>query len=270
MAVDILAWNLADGLSDKDRATGIVKVVEAQQPTAAVFSEAWQQGEEKVLDGVLKEFQDFGYEVIAVPYEDTEARDDRHGMLGLVRTEAFNASRPSGPISMLSRSAIHLSMIDPKSNIPFDFFGVHLNDRNEDSRLEQAHALLDIAGDVDPVIIGGDFNAMYRRGAWPRTLHLIGPLFQPVPEINYAPGYKPPRLHFVGDVFRRAGEMAEGTTLSTFREAGFWDTHPKHRPTIGPFNLDHILVRDLRVIDQQTHPKTPHSDHHAISAVLVV
>jgi hypothetical protein len=60
VAVDILAWNLADGLSDKDRATGIVKVVEAQQPTAAVFSEAWQQGEEKVLDGVLKEFQDFG------------------------------------------------------------------------------------------------------------------------------------------------------------------------------------------------------------------
>jgi endonuclease/exonuclease/phosphatase family metal-dependent hydrolase len=266
MAVEVLAWNIADGFSDEARAAGILQTVQEHEPTAAVFSEAWHEGDERVLEHVVEKLEDFGYVVTPQLYEDAEARDDRHGMVGIVRSEAVD--RPATAVRLAGRNAIHLSMADPRDGASIDFFGVHFNDRGERGRMEQAQALLDIVGDARPVIIGGDFNAMYHRGVWPRALAQTTPLSRHVPEINYAPGYKPPKVHHFLDRLRRAGEMACGATLQAFSDVGFQDTHPAHRPTVGPFNLDHILVRGPRVASRQIHPKTD-SDHHAISAVVV-
>jgi endonuclease/exonuclease/phosphatase family metal-dependent hydrolase len=266
MAVEVFAWNVADGFSDQERSANILKVVQQQQPTAAVFSEAWHESEAHLLDDVLEAFEGLGYAVTPILYEDAEERDDRHGILGIVRTEAVD--KPSRSIRLASRSAIHLSMADPESDDPIDLFGVHLNDRNESSRLEQAHALLEIIGDSSPAVVGGDFNAMHRRGVWPQVLAVTAPLLHPIPEINYAPDYTPPKVHHILDGLRRASEMACGSTLQAFADVDFRDAHPQHRPTMLMFNVDHILARGLQVIDRQIHAKTPDSDHQAISAVL--
>ena len=83
MDLEILSWNLADGLSFESKARGIIDVVKAQKPTVAVFPEAWQEGETKYLDLSLEEFDKAGYETSQVLYEDLEQRSDRHGFLGI-------------------------------------------------------------------------------------------------------------------------------------------------------------------------------------------
>jgi endonuclease/exonuclease/phosphatase family metal-dependent hydrolase len=171
---------------------------------------------------------------------------------------------------MIGRSAIYLPIIDRVRDENIDIYGVHLNDRNEASRVQEATSLLDMIGnDNDKVIVGGDFNATYRKDALGRILRVAIPLFRSVPVIDYKPGHKPPKLHHLADMTRRASQMAIGTTLELFEAANFEDADPDHRPTAGPFNIDHLLGRNVKFFDHEVLPKTPYSDHHAISATLL-
>ena len=169
---------------------------------------------------------------------------------------------------MAGRNAIYLPLIDHIIEKSIDVYGVHLNDRSEKSRLEQARSLIQHIGIDERVVVAGDFNASYRQDRLGRILRLTRPLFSLVPVIDYKPGIKPSKLHHYADRARRASQMAIGTTLKVFEAAGFEDADPDHRPTAGPLNIDHIVVRDLGVLKHQVIPKTAYSDHRAISATL--
>jgi len=271
VSVEIMAWNIADGFSDKDRYEGIVEVVTERMPDAIIFSEAWHQDQVAWLGEAARHFMSAGYNLRHTKYEDDEDRDDRHGLLAMVHRRAWGGH--SSVVRISGRNALMMGMKDPATGARFNFYGAHLNDRSEASRLSQVAAMiraLNIVGGDNPVVVAGDLNASYRKGLVPGAFRLVGPLFKDVPVVNYAPGYKPDRLTFAADSLRRAGEMAIGSTMQAFRDEGFKDAHPGHRPTISLLNLDHILVRGPRVIDSEVLPKTPLSDHRAITATLEV
>jgi len=85
MAIDVLAWNVLDAFSDEQRARGVLDVTLQQRPDVAVFSEAWREGQEGLLDNVYGHLDKAGYSIAGGLYEDDDGREDRHGILAIVR-----------------------------------------------------------------------------------------------------------------------------------------------------------------------------------------
>lgn len=264
MAVEVMAWNVLDAFSDPGRARGVLEVVQADRPDVAVFSEAWRESEDHLVDGLLGDLSDIGYTAVHGLYDDNDGRLDRHGILGIVRNELVADQKPQ-LISLGSRNAAHIPFIDEASGAEIDFFGAHLDDRSEKRRLAQASQLVARAGLSERAVIGGDFNAMYRNDRLAKVLRPLGSIAQRLPTVDPRPDFKPPKLQRFGSLASRLTAMATGTTMQQFEAAGFEDADPERQPTKGPFALDHIVVRGLEVTEQRTHPKSPLSDHRALS-----
>jgi len=266
MAVEIMAWNVLDAFSDESRGRGVLQVVQEQRPDAAVFSEAWREGKDELLDNVLDDLGRSGYTVAHGLYEDNDGRQDRHGIMGIVRSELVADQKPQ-LVSLGSRNAVHVPVVNPASGgeTVFDFFGVHLDDRSEQRRLAQAERLIAAADFSGRVVVGGDLNAMHRTDPRAKALRLVRPIARCMPTVDPRPDFKPPKLKRIGSLASRLTEMATGTTLGRFEEAGFEDTDARRQPTRGPFNIDHILIRGLVAFGQRTHDKSPLSDHRAVS-----
>ncbi|HSX32563.1 MAG TPA: endonuclease/exonuclease/phosphatase family protein [Candidatus Saccharimonadales bacterium] len=270
MAVEVMAWNVLDAFSDEQRARGVLKVVaEERRPDAALFSEAWREGKDGLLDKVFEDLDRNGYVVTHGLYQDNDGRQDRHGIVGIVRKERVADQRPQ-LISLSSRNAVHMPLVsaDHGTETVVDFFGAHLDDRLEGRRLAQAVRLIRVAEFSSHALIGGDFNAMQRGDPSAKALRFVRPIARRMPTVEPRPDFKPPKLKRIGSLASRLTDMATGTTMQRFEEAGFRDTDPKNRPTKGPFMLDHIVTRGLEVIGQETHAKSPLSDHRAISALV--
>jgi endonuclease/exonuclease/phosphatase (EEP) superfamily protein YafD len=266
MAVEVMAWNVLDAFSDESRARGVLQVVQEQRPDAAVFSEAWREGKDELLDDVLDALNRSGYTVAHGLYEDNDGRQDRHGIIGIVRSELVADQKPQ-LVSLGSRNAVHVPVVNTAGDTEtvFDFFGAHLDDRSERRRLSQAERLIATADFSGRVVVGGDLNAMHRSDPRAKALRVVRPIARRMPTVDPRPDFKPPKLKRIGSLASRLTDMATGTTLERFEEAGFEDTDTRHQPTKGPFNLDYILVKGLVAFGQRTHDKSPLSDHRAIS-----
>lgn len=272
MAVEIMAWNVLDAFSDESRAKGVLQVVQEQHPDAAVFSEAWREDKDHLIDDVLEDLDGNGYTVTHGLYADDDGRQDRHGIIGIVRNEVVADNKPQ-IVSLGSRNAVHMPLLNMTGNNTetiLDFFGVHLDDRSEQRRLAQVERLIAATEFSGKIAIGGDLNAMHRADPLARTLRMVRPIVQRMPTIAPRPDFKPPRLKRIGSLASRLTDMATGTTLQQLESAGFVDADTSHQPTKGPFNLDHILLKGLVAFSQRTHEKSHLSDHRAVSALVGV
>lgn len=158
-------------------------------------------------------------------------------------------------------------------------YGVHLSDQGKKQRQESASALAENwkarqnRGEISGAIKMGDFNNTHGHGLRNVAARAAGNTFERFVTVedfyNHAAKFK----RLAGKVIR-AGEMADGTVLDTFMQAGFVDADPQGRPTRTGFQLDHILGVEVDLVDFTHHPRStarhpkPLSDHTPITATV--
>jgi endonuclease/exonuclease/phosphatase family metal-dependent hydrolase len=152
----------------------------------------------------------------------------------------------------------------------FRIFGIHLDDRQESTRLEQINDLEKIINQSKlPTIVVGDFNAMHGDDIWPASFLRSQPV-------------KILAKHILPVISLRAIEMATGSTLKLLQTAtGLTDADPQHHPTTTPkmrgqewlpsvrlIQIDHIFVsKNIKVNNFKIMPDGG-ADHRAIVAEL--
>lgn len=251
----------------------IVEAIKRLNSDIVFLPEAFD-GSKKVESDILYRLEELNYSFVAVPYNEHSDRQfqavvDPH-MLFLSKLEVVRHQecRP-GDI----RNMIVADVIDPASHQVVRFFGVHLDDRNEENRLCQLDDLVPlITASEFPAVVMGDFNAMYSSSMIARFLRnqLTRNVLDLLPH------------HQIKDVLRRLSQMAIGDTLQKLE--GMTDlvgadaekrptTTPKMRglewmPSIRLAQIDHIFVSPDIKVGNLSIAKDGGSDHRAISAVI--
>lgn len=267
MALEVMSWNIRDGLSNEAMADTVIAHIETAMPDVLVLAEAYRENKQPTMGEKLHILGDLGYCAIAAPYADDDGRADRHYLVGCARDELVESAEA---LSLGTRNALYLQVVDPASDKLIDTFLTHLDDRRESRRLAQAQHLLAAIDPEAPAIIAGDMNAMHSDDPRARLLRMARPLAKRLPTIEPRPDYKYPKLKRMGSLASRLTDMATGTTLAAFEAAGFADANTQHLPTRGPVTIDYIMARDLLVNNDSfvVHDQTEVSDHRAISAVV--
>lgn len=271
MAQKVLSWNVRDGLGDAERAAPITEFVLGAQPDVAFFPEAAHEDmldSDTFLDAVDLLRKD-GYESYYFPYNDIDGRTDRHGFLAIGRNVIT-----AWAMSMGGRRAANVRVLDTESDTYIRFFGAHLDDRLEQTRLAQVTHLLGHYGmTADPTVVAGDLNSMHYQDSRTRKLRNFAPLADKMPVLD--PGRwnqltaAQKVLHIpgrIGSLATRLTGMAAGTTLQRFAEAGFTDADRAYCGTKGSYQLDHVLyTSELEVVSPlRIHEHKGLSDHSAI------
>lgn len=148
----------------------------------------------------------------------------------------------------------------------------HLDDLTEDRRLQQVDEIVDYSKNTDdPIIMLGDFNAMWRQD-WRKLLasSATRQFFAILPSET---------LRYV---LTRLSLMAIGTVMERLKNAGLTDADPKHRPTTTPkmrsmphmpsirlVQIDHILTRGVEC-GPVTIGKDGGSDHRSLCVEITV
>ena len=269
MSIEIATWNLRDGFSDPNRMDGIVQTLIDAHPTVAILPEAYREGHESHLPAITELFSQAGYTAIHGLYNDHDGRLDRHGIMGVVKTESLRGDPQI--IKTLGRSALHIPIKDSDSGATMDVYGVHLDDRREETRQAYASGLLKLMrrSSADISVAGGDFNAMHRKSWRSRILRALRPIAKRLPTIEPRPDFKYPKLKRLGSLVSRLTGMANGGTMQKFTTAGFRDTHPNQPATIGSFNLDHIVFKGNVTAVGNPVQKTNKSDHRLLTASFI-
>lgn len=272
MAIKIASWNVEGRLTryngGKKRGTPerIIEEVTRLDADIVVLPEAY-------LDSPLKESSDrlkeLGYKWYDTQYHDTLHDEDvaKWGypfMRVLYRIPVVDIeTKRWGDM----RNLPLVTAIDPETKREFYIIAIHLDDITEERRLKQLDEIISfIQKSKIPVIMLGDFNAMWHKG-WPRLLTI--PLVQLV--IEY--------LTFgrLRDVLTRLSRMATGTVMERLRKAGLTDADPRHRPTTTPkmrgmsfmpsvrlVQIDHMLVSKEIEISVPIIGKDGGSDHRSL------
>ncbi len=277
MAIEVLSWNLYDGLSNPAKVDGILGAIKEVGPTVAVLPEAYDEYRKDSLtfEGALEEIERMGYVPVAALNDDEEYREDRHGSVAMIKREHYLSAFSQGAVELTGRNALQVSVEDPESGNPISVYGVHLDDREENTRIVEVQQLIANVEQTrsEQTVLAGDFNALHFRDTMSIALRLVKPLFAGAEFISYRPGGEYPFFAEKKDKIRRLSSMATGQTLERLIWNGFSDADRKHTPTfpvLGPLavNVDHILYKGniWPVTDSFTaHPKTDLTDHRAVS-----
>lgn len=276
MAIEVVAWNIQDGLSKQDKATQITDSLLRFDADLIMVAEAASddtRGRDSIA-AASERFVQHGYQSTSHPYNDSDNRIDRHIWLALTREGV--GDKPKA-ISLNSRTAAEIEFTDPETGKEANFYGVHLDDRSETMRHRQVARLLRRSG-ISDAIIAGDFNAMHKDDARARALRLSGIVARRLPTIE--PGLyhtlsstekRKYTLHRVGSLATRLVEMADGNTMLRLTDAGYEDADPERQPTKGPVQIDHIMhTSDILVVKNTVVDESGLSDHRAITATLSV
>ena len=279
MALKILAQNALDVFSDPKTANEYVVLMEQLRPDVAVFSEAYDADRLQAVPQAMEALSSLGYIVVHGPYDDTDGRKDRHGIVLIIRKELIDGNRSGRLVRVGMRNIAECWVVDPVTQTSIHVFGVHLNDRSEAKRQAELDDLLSmVLQPAEPAIVAGDLNAIYARDAW--NWRVLGARFVALlVRLHLFPATDPTRtlhqrktLGRLGSRYRRLSEMASGKTMARLQVSGFGDADPAHHPTFPtevPFvQLDHIMVSPgLQVQHFELLPKNS-SDHLGIMAVV--
>jgi endonuclease/exonuclease/phosphatase family metal-dependent hydrolase len=172
------------------------------------------------------------------------------------------------------RNAIDVVIDDPETGLPIRVIGIHLDDRNEEFRLRQVEDLeLLIANSDIPVVLLGDFNAMYGdslRAKFMRS-RFARLIAETIPNEN------------MSDFAVRATDMATGTTMARLTAPGMLiDADSLHLPTATPkvrgleylpslplIGIDHILHSpELKSSGHEVGAHDSGSDHRSVKAKI--
>ena len=149
----------------------------------------------------------------------------------------------------------------------------HLDDLTEERRLVQTSAIAEYLKTVrTPVIMAGDFNAMWHRG-WQQYLAMNSAksLFRAIP------------LNKLSDVLTRLSRMATGRVMTLLKEAGLHEADPSYRPTTTPkmrsmpwmpsirlAQIDHILFSPGVAVSTPVIGADKGSDHRSLLAKVTI
>lgn len=243
----VMALHVQDAFDDIAAADRVMRIIREQKPAAALFTEAWAEDKGYLVDAVAAGFRYLGYQVHHVLNDDSgeePQRQDRHGMMGIVRNPRLTDAQP-GEVRLGTRNALVLPLVDRRTDMEMKLYGVHLDDDNEGRRLAQAEELIRLAQADDRLLVGGKFNAMYRTDSSVKVVRGLGVAARILPAVHPRSGRKPNRLERFASLSIRSGDMADGRTMRAFQSAGFTDADPQHQPTKGPFSLDRFVYRGL-------------------------
>jgi|GEM_PF-2532732 len=266
----VMALHVQDAFSQQQSAERVMRLIKHHKPAAAIFTEAWAEGEEALLDDVTTAFHDMGYQVERTLNDDDgeePPRVDRHGMMGIVRNPRLTEGQ-SGDVRLGTRNALVLPLVDRRTDTELKLYGLHLDDDNEARRLAQAKELIRITDDDEALLIGGKFNAMYRSDVKTNVIRTLGVAARILPAVHPREGADPTKLQRFASLSVRSGDMAQGGTMRAFQAADFIDADPRHQPTKGPFSLDRFVSRGLARQVRLSRSKPLFKDQRGICVVL--
>ncbi len=254
MAVDILTANVLDGFSDGQTARHLTQQINGLRPDIAIFPEAFTEGAEEWLPLVEREFNEAGYHVVHGPYDDTDGRTDRHGILAIARTEIVEPDS-IGLVRFAGRTGVRMVAYDDARQQELDVFGFHADDRLPVTRAEQTIDFIEMMDPKMPTALAGDLNNMHRRDGRARLLRAIRPLAELLPVADPA-SLLPGAERKPKDLQALLGRIGSLTTRLSGMAVGDRDADPHHRPTMPDsrwlppvVQLDHVMVsRHLGVV----------------------
>lgn len=250
MATEITLHNIKDGFSSEKRAEDLVPRTLKGRPDAAVFLEAYAEHRLEPVAGVVEEFERYGYSVAHGLYEDDDDRQDRHGMMVIIKNELLGEAPPA-VIRLGGRSAIKATLA-PQDSEPFDLFAIHFDDRSEDSRLRMVadiarHADIDERGKfMGPTAVASSIVGLPKDEMVSRSLRFIRPAVSRLPQADPNPINLPPKWPYRFGLARRLSGMALGMAYDQLEAYGVRSSDAYGVPTIPSLRplvqLDKIFV----------------------------
>jgi endonuclease/exonuclease/phosphatase family metal-dependent hydrolase len=268
----VIAFNINDNLNKKE--VELKRVLQKQidkhrnHPTLMTLAEAYRPGE--VDDAFVYRFGRYiGQIATSTPYETSDNRRDDH-VLVTSYDELLMAEPPQiTRVRLATRNAIRMVINNSRLGNNLSFFGLHLDDRSEESRLDQVDALLSIIDPNDRTIVAGDFNSMNRETAAAQIALKLGELGARWRPESIDPNVETGKRTLVAKLYG-VSEMAVGAPMRRLTDAGFEDSDNSYFPSstinivpgrLGP-RIDHVLHSEnagVTVIDTATFPGP--SDH---------
>jgi endonuclease/exonuclease/phosphatase family metal-dependent hydrolase len=276
MKIKITSWNIEGRLSHsgaKRRGTPdkIFLAIKKLNADILVLLEAHS---EATLDDIThaKQLAKLGYTIRSVPYQDdTYLRTDTYTdklslmLLSKLPIDKFEIIRLADIRNAFS-AIIDIDKNSPKIRI----IGLHLDDRQESTRLKQVADLSKIINQSQiPTMVLGDFNAMHGTDIWPATFLRSKPIAKITQSVSPI-------------IASRAVEMASGSTLKLLESnTRLVDADSKHRPTTTPkfrgaewlpsirlIQIDHMYISPEIKISNFEISADGGSDHRAISTTI--
>jgi endonuclease/exonuclease/phosphatase family metal-dependent hydrolase len=276
MLLKIASWNIEGRLSNiglqpqRGSSSQIIQQIKSINADLLILLEAHS---ELTLDDLKSHHQltSMGYKIYNVPYgDDTPKRQDaavpRLSMM-------FLSKLPVKKFDIIKLGNFRNAfMAQVGSDKLIQVVGLHLDDRSENTRLQQIGDLIKIIGQPKlPTIVSGDFNAMHGEDRWPAHF-LRNPIVQAITHI------------VLPNLAERATEMARGETIKLLEsKTGLVDADKSHRPTTTPkmrgqewlpsirlIQIDHMFIsKDITVKHFQVMPDGG-ADHRAIVADYLI
>lgn len=274
----VAAWNAQDAFGDDERQAAALETVKQLDADVLYIGEFDPGGHpiSSEIDEHQRNFAALGYRLCLSDYYRAGQLYNHplHHMAIADRTGGQTSEFTAG-----NRWAYHLSTNGS------DIIGIHHEDYREADRLEAAQQttlLLDglMADDERPQIVMGGFNAMDPDDEAATPLRLLRPTSEALrrrlgDDFDYyiRPQGLAGRRNRLASLAVRLIDMSSGSTVEWYRQQGFTQSDPLHRPTIGfgrgskpRYKIDHILGRNVEFSEYQT-MRTKVSDHIAIAAL---
>lgn len=259
MDVKIAAWNVRDKANSLPIQAGIV----GMSADIVFLAEAVREGEEFIPLPIVSH----QYQSIQIPYNDADDRPDRHEMVLLVRHR----------LTDFMIDMIHIGHRRPATIIRFrglSFVGVHLDDRQETTRKEQARSLLGELSDDPTAVVFGMLNSSAEGNLLYPMLHPAALAWKSMHLPIGVPQTPQSKLARAGSLLTRLDAMSSGETHRLFVEAGFIDADHRHQKTmkLGPVpavQLAHVLMRNVSAT-QFNRPRLTGSNNFPVTAWFVV
>jgi endonuclease/exonuclease/phosphatase family metal-dependent hydrolase len=272
MSLKIASWNIEGRLSVFDarprgNSTQIMAAITALNADVLVLLEAHSEDSVDTVSA-LPELRALGYHVLSVPYQDDMAfRTDSElqsslMLLSKLPVRNFETIR----LGRLRNGLAATIGYEPGRSLRV--IGIHLDDRSEETRLQQVADLSGVIRQTTlPTVVLGDFNAMHGGDLWPSQ-------FLQSPSMRLLSRLILPSLS------QRAIGMARGEALLELQaQTGLIDADPKHQPTSTPkmrgcewmpsvrlIQIDHMFVSSTIVVNNFAVARDGGADHRAISA----
>jgi endonuclease/exonuclease/phosphatase family metal-dependent hydrolase len=278
MAIKVACWNIEGRLTpyQKKGTRGtpdhILSEIKKLNADILVLPEAYHDSPNSGAD---RQLHDIGYEWHDTRYEDTEHESSikvwgeaYFRVLYRIPAYDFKIHRWGG-----IRNLPTFTAVDPETKREICVIPVHLDDLTEERQSLQLDEIISFAGNSQlPMIMLGDFNAMWHEGA---AKFLTGKLFQKV--IPVVPNKE------IRSILRRIAVMARGGIMRRLKEVGLFDADEKHRATATPkrrelrfapsirlLQLDHILINKFIRVESVKVGHDGGSDHRAVTATISV
>jgi endonuclease/exonuclease/phosphatase family metal-dependent hydrolase len=278
VAIKIASWNVEGRLSGyvesgRGSAAQVLDGIEALDADIVILPEAYL---EAPADGVDDRLVGMGYEIHDVAYgnKDRDWSLEFMGKMPYLRVLSRLAISQVEEVAWAdTRRLLSMRVRDPETGKEALLLPTHFDDRSEELRLDQAEDATEYIKKSDlPVIMAGDFNAMWhKKRARLFDSRLMRFVAKHIPHER------------IRNKAVRFTDMASGETLERLAAVGLRDADIKLRPTVTPKmrsapylpsiplgQIDHILVSEGIEAGGYAVGPDMGSDHRAASATIRV